>query len=182
MRCCYCKQKEATKTYEQFKNGKRVVEYYCMDCYDRLFLAEENKTDGGKLSVCPYCGITLREVTAGKLVGCAYCYTVMSEGVMPLVLKMQGERAHAGKTPPLEYGETQYGGEVYDETLRKKAVEKARFERQCNELEIIIAKLKAENNYEDAKGYADKLSSMRSNASIEEEFVWRTRRSLSKQS
>ena len=181
MRCCYCKQKEATKTYEQFKNGKRVVEYYCMDCYDRLFLAEENKTDGGKLSVCPYCGITLREVTAGKLVGCAYCYTVMSEGVMPLVLKMQGERAHAGKTPPLEYGETP-NDDGYDSALRAKAVKKARFERQRNELELIIAKLKAENNYEDAKGYADKLSAMRSKAAIEEEFVWRMRRDLSNQS
>lgn len=182
MRCCHCKQKEATKSYEQLKKGKSVVEYYCMDCYHRLFLDETAKTDGDKLSVCPYCGISLQEITAGKLVGCAHCYSTMHEGVTPLVIKMQGDRAHAGKTPPLEYGETQYGGEVYDDTLRKKAIEKARFERQCNELEIIISKLKAENNYEDAKGYADKLSSMRSNASIEEEFVWRTRRTLSKQS
>ena len=182
MRCCHCKQKEATKSYEQLKKGKSTVEYYCMDCYHRLFLEDGRKTDGETLSVCPYCGTSLQEVNARKLVGCAHCYTMMSKGVTPLVIKMQGDRAHKGKTPPLEYGETQYGGEVYDETLRKKAVEKARFERQCNELEIIIAKLKAENNYEDAKGYADKLSSMRSNASIEEEFVWRTRRSLSKQS
>lgn len=182
MRCCHCKQKEATKSYQQFKNGKTTVEYYCMDCYHRLFLDEMAKTDGDSLSVCPYCGITLSEFTAGKLVGCAHCYTAMRNGVAPMIAKMQGNRAHTGKTPPLEYGETQYGGEVYDDALRKKAVEKARFERQCNELEIIIAKLKAENNYEDAKGYADKLSFMRSNASIEEEFVWRTRRTSSTQS
>ena len=182
MRCCHCKQKEATKSYEQLKKGKSVVEYYCMDCYHQLFLEENAKTDGETLSVCPYCGMSLQEVTASKLVGCAHCYATMRKGINPLVIKMQGDRAHKGKTPPLEYGETQYGGEVYDEILRKKVVEKARFERQCNELEIIIAKLKAENNYEDAKGYADKLSSMRSKSSIEEEFVWRTRRSLSKKS
>ena len=153
-----------------------------MDCYHCLFLGEVTKTDGKMLSVCPYCGISLKEVTQGKLVGCAHCYTSMREGVTPLVVKMQGDRAHTGKTPPLEYGETHYGGEIYDEALRKKAVEKARFERQCRELEIIIAKLQEEKNYEDAKGYADKLSSMRSKASIEEEFVWRTRQTLSKQS
>ncbi len=154
-----------------------------MDCYDRLFLNEMTKTDGGTLSVCPYCGISLQEVNAGKLVGCAHCYSAMSEGITPLIVKMQGDRAHLGKEPPLEYGETQYGGEVYDETLRKKALEKVRFERQCHELELIIAKLQAENNFEDAKGYADKLSSMRSKGRIEEEFVWRTtRKVLSKQS
>ncbi len=182
MRCCHCKQKEATKSYQQLKNGKGVTEYYCMDCYDRLFLDERSKTDGGTLSVCPYCGMRLQDFRTGKLAGCAHCYATMREGVMPLVIKMQGEFAHKGKTPPLEYGETHYGGEVYDPVLHAKAVEKARFERQCNELEIIIAKLKAENNYEDAKGYADKLSSMRSRSSIEEEFVWRTRPTSSKQS
>ncbi len=182
MRCCHCKQKEATKSYEQFKNGKRTAEYYCMDCYDRLFLGEMAKTDGEALSVCPYCGITLQEVTSGKLVGCAHCYQAMREGIAPLVMKMQGDRAHTGKMLPLEYGEAQYGGEVYDEQLRKKALAQARFERQCRELELIIAKLQAENNYEDAKGYADKLSLMRSKGVVEEEFVWRTRRVLSKQS
>ncbi|MBQ5930470.1 MAG: hypothetical protein IIX02_06740 [Clostridia bacterium] len=182
MRCCHCKQKEATKSHEKLKNGKKTTEYYCMDCYHSLFLDGETKTDGETLSVCPYCVTALQEVVLGKLVGCAHCYQAMREEVMQLVIKMQGDRAHTGKTPPLEYGETHYGGEVYDEVLRKKAVEKARFERQCRELEIIIAKLQAENNYEDAKGYADKLSSMRSNGSIEEEFVWRTRQTLSKQS
>ena len=182
MRCCHCKQKEATKTYSQFKNGKSTTEYYCMDCYDKLFLSEMSKTDGESLSVCPYCGISLQEVKVGKLVGCAHCYAAMREGVAPLVVKMQGDRAHTGKTLPLEYGESHYGGDIYDESLRKKALAKARFERQCHELELIIAKLQAENNYEDAKGYADKLSSMRSKAEIEEEFVWRTRQALSKQS
>ena len=66
--------------------------------------------------------------------------------------------------------------------FRAQAVALARFERQCNELEVIISKLKAENNFEDAKGYADKLSSMRSKSSIEEEFVWRTRPNSSKRS
>ena len=61
-------------------------------------------------------------------------------------------------------------------------MQQARYEKQCNELELIINKLKAEGNYADAKGYADKLSVMKSKQAVEEEFVWRTRLNLSKQS
>lgn len=183
MRCGHCGRNQATKTYEQIKNNKKVVEYYCMDCYERLFLSVEEGAET-VLSVCPYCGTTLEEFRASKLVGCARCYPALKEGIMPMILKMQGERAHTGKTPPLDFFETDdyLHAEFADVDFRARAMEKARFERQCNELETIIAKLKAEDNYEDAKGYADKLSLMRSNQAIEEEFVWRTQRNSSKRS
>ena len=180
MRCCHCGEKEATKTYER-KDRERKIEYYCMDCYDKLFLHPETADGESSLSSCPYCGMSLAEFQSTKLVGCAHCYRTMKGGVYPVVVKMQGDGAHTGKTPPV----TSESGFVdlrdlppdeYAEILKKE-----RYKRQCNELEIIIAKLKAENNYEDAKDYADKLSLMRSNAEIEEEFVWRTRRPLSKQ-
>lgn len=182
MRCCYCKNNEATKTYAQIKNNKKTVEYYCMACYEKLFLAAESAEEEFSLSACPYCGMTLEEFRAKKLVGCAYCYRAMRTGIMPTVLKMQGEKTHEGKIPPLEFGlDLAPAREVAPEN-REEAVASVRFKRQCHELELIIAKLKKENNYEDAKSYADKLSSMRSNGKIEEEFVWRTRRVLSKQS
>lgn len=179
MRCCYCKNNEATKTYEQIKDNKKTVEYYCMDCYEKLFLTAKATDEETSLSVCPSCGMTLEEFRAKKIVGCSYCYRSMRTGIMPTILKMQGEKSHKGKVPPLEFGldPTAVLPEDHDE-----AVAVVRFKRQCYELELIIAKLKKENNYEDAKSYADKLSSMRSNGTVEEEFVWRTRRDLLKQS
>ncbi|MBQ8428548.1 MAG: hypothetical protein IJX30_00400 [Clostridia bacterium] len=179
MRCCHCGEKEATKTYER-RGKERKIEYYCMDCYDKLFLNAETAGESS-LSSCPYCGMSLTEFQSTKLVGCAHCYRTMKGGVYPVVVKMQGDGAHTGKTPPVsEDGKSvdlrDLESDAYEDTLQKE-----RFKRQCNELEIIIAKLKAENNYEDAKDYADKLSLMRSNVEIEEEFVWRTRRTLSKQ-
>ncbi len=175
MRCCHCGEKEATKIYERTKGKNKKVEYYCMDCYDKLFLRARKDGDTS-LTSCPYCDMTLEEFQAGKLVGCAHCYQAMRAGILPTIVKMQGEQTHSGKTPPVLFeGKTvelkDLEPSVYQDTL--KAV---RFERQCNELECIIAKLKEENNYEDAKDYADKLSSMRSNSEIEEEFVWRSRR------
>ena len=180
MRCGYCKKNEATKTYELTRNGVKTVEYYCMECYQARFFVE-GATDEASLPTCPYCGTTVEEFSKTKLVGCAYCYRTMKGSITPVVMKMQGEQGHNGKTPPLEYEEeNSLGGAVYDAQLRKEAMGKARFDRQCNELIMIIAKLQRENNYEDAKGYADKLSMMRSNGVVEEEFVWHTPRILLK--
>ena len=182
MRCGHCGKNEATRTYEQIKNGKKSVEYYCMSCYDRLFLNAEKAEGEESLSACPYCGMTAEEFRAGKLVGCAYCYRTLKSAVLPVAVKMQGEKTHTGKTPPLPFEEEQGVDEAFHAARRAQAVAEARLERQCNELETIIAKLQKENNYQDAKSYADKLSSMRSNSVVEEDFVWRTRRNLSKRS
>ena len=182
MACGYCGKNQAVKTYEEIKNGQKQVEYYCLDCYHRLFLYADEAAGDLSLADCPYCGTSLAEVKKSKLVGCANCYKMMNGGMQPMIKKMQGEKAHRGKTPPLNGYDTNEdsGARLMADGFRAQAVALARFERQCNELEVIISKLKAENNYEDAKGYADKLSSMRSKSSIEEEFVWRTRPNSSK--
>ncbi|MBQ9713985.1 MAG: hypothetical protein IJV83_01545 [Clostridia bacterium] len=183
MACGYCGKNQAVKTYEEIKNGKKQVEYYCLDCYHQLFLYADEAEGDLSLSACPYCGTSLAEVKRSKLVGCANCYKTMSSALTPVITKMQGEKAHCGKTPPLEgFGESNDGVRLVLKGYREQAVALARFERQCKELEVIIAKLKDEDNYEDAKGYADKLSKMRSRSAIEEEFVWRTRPNSSKQS
>lgn len=179
--CQSCKKRHIARTYtEKGKNGSSV-EFYCLDCYSRLFLDEVDFAFDSA-SVCPYCGMTAKEAQAGKLVGCAHCYQTMQAAVYPMIYKMQGERAHTGKTPPLDGNYADWYD--YENTLgaeyREKAVAKARYERQCRELTIIIAKLKAEGKFEDAKSYQEKLSAMKSRGAIEENFVWRTRPNLSK--
>ncbi len=172
--CQHCKNKDAVRSYTDPKTPTKR-EFYCLECYEALFLSEEH---GEELSACPYCGTALAEVQKSKLVGCAHCYTTMQEGVRPMILKMQGGRAHTGKTPSIEGYEKGYVSAEF----RRREIERARFERQCRELEMIIEKLKSEEKYEDAKGYAEKLAVMKNRSAIEEDFVWRTRRSLSKQS
>ncbi len=178
--CQCCKKNYAARTYEREKNSQ--TEFYCLECYDKLFLKE--RVEENALTSCPYCGMELSEVKKGKLVGCAHCYQTMHSGILPIVQKMQGEnKAHTGKTPPLEWAyDTEDSLNPILAEYRAKAVEKARFERQCNELEIIVKKLKSEGDFEGAKSYAEKLSAMKSQSAIEEGFVWRTRRSLSKRS
>ncbi len=171
-KCQCCKKNQAVRSYEGDKsNAKR--EFYCLECYSKLFL---DGIDGESLTSCPYCGTTLAEAKASKIVGCAHCYRAMSEGLVPLVQKMQGSRAHQGKTPPMdsEFGSLVDFSSGMSEEARALAVAKTRYQRQCRELEIIIEKLTAEGNVEGAKSYKEKLSTMQSQERIEEDFVWRT--------
>ena len=181
--CQCCKKRHIARTHtEKTKNGS-TVEFYCLDCYSRLFL-DEVDPQGVGADVCPYCGMTAKEAQAGKLVGCAHCYQTMKEAVYPMIYKMQGEKAHRGKTPPLDgdYGDPYDYEDTVSAEYRAKAITQARYERQCRELQIIIGKLKAEGNFEDAKSYEEKLTAMKNRSAIEEDFVWRKRRNLSKQS
>ena len=101
-----------------------------------------------------------------------------------MIYKMQGKKAHNGKHPPLEgnYGDPYDYEDTVSAEYRAKAIAQARYERQCRELQIIIKKLKSEGNFEDAKNYEEKLTAMKNRSAIEEDFVWRTRQNLSKQS
>ena len=172
MACCHCKRNDATTSYEEIKKGRKTTSYYCLQCYQKLFL-DLRATEDGNSSVCPYCGASMEEFRKSKLVGCAYCYRTMQAELMPSIVKMQGQkRAHCGKTPPLEMDEAFEESFEFDPEFKAQKIAQARLERQCNELNLIIKKLQDEGDFAQAKEYADKLSRMKTNAAVEEEFVW----------
>ncbi len=172
--CQCCGINHAARCYEDKKSG--VTWFYCLECYAALFLEGGDGGEEGSYENCPYCGTDLAEVKASKIVGCAHCYRVMWEGIFPMVERMQGKEAHAGRTPPI-VGNLDTSGieKAFPAEYRAQAMQRARFERQCRELEIIIDSLKAKGLFEEAKGYAEKLAVMKNNGAIEEDFVWRTR-------
>ncbi len=174
MLCCNCKKNEAVRKYKQIKNGVAREENYCFECYQRLFLSSEiEKAEGGALSACPYCGTTEEEFRLRKLVGCVHCYQTL-KAVAPVITRMQGKKTHKGKYPSVETENMElFQDSLTFETATEEQIEKTRLERQCRELTMIIKKLKSEGEYEKAKGYADKLSLMRSQGNIEADFVWR---------
>ncbi len=180
--CAHCKKNHAARCYEYDKKDPTKRAFYCLECYSHLFLDEEGSEENA-LSECPYCGTTLTEVKTGKLVGCIHCYRSMRTGIFPMIAKMQGTRAHTGKTPPLDekYGDPYDFTDTIAAEYREKATAQARYERQRRELQTIIDKLEAEGDFEGARCYKEKLTAMQKRSAIEEDFVWRTRRSLSKQ-
>ena len=176
MRCIYCNKNEATKSYERVKNGERKREYYCISCYEQLFLREDG-VEGKSLSACPYCGTTLKEFRLRKIVGCPYCYQTMSAGIMPVILKMQGDECgHRGKKPPLsvedeiEFGRENFGAFSDRDSFREEMEQRERFARQKREMEILVEFLDTDKARQ--KEYEDKLKRMERTGKLEEEIVW----------
>ena len=160
MLCGYCKKNQATKTYEQIKKGKRDVAYYCLECYHKIFLDVETDGENVARNDCPYCGTTALEMKKRNLVGCAKCYESMQSHVLPIITKMQGSEIHNGKRP-------------YETEIERVS------RRRC-ELKALVKKYTEEKDFESARAYEERLVQLENG--IEEDYVWRNRLLLSKQS
>ena len=100
--CCYCEQRAATRAYEEVRGGKTQTNYYCLRCFERVFLTQNDEyfdaLNKKKVKgVCLGCGWTAQEFYKTGLVGCASCYGYLKDEIFPSILKMQGDRAHCGK-------------------------------------------------------------------------------------
>ena len=176
MRCFYCNKHEALKSYKRVVQGKKQVSYYCLACYEKLFLCV--KTGSDALSVCPYCGTTVEEFERSKIVGCSYCYQTLQTSVTPVIIKMQGDECgHRGKDPILSeeaervYGEADFSFHAEQTELRQELRKTERFERQKKELKELIAYLNAKDP-DRKREYEEKLDKMLKKGEVEEEIVW----------
>ena len=159
MLCGKCKKNQATKSYERIKDGKKEVEYYCLDCYHASFV--DSGDEENSPIACPYCGTSAETIKKRNLVGCAECYTTMRAVLFSIVKKMQGGRVHTGKTP------------VGDERDRVR--------RRCGELKQIIDKLNSEGNFDEARAYTERLTELQKGAE-KEDYVWGNHSRLFKRS
>lgn len=176
MHCSYCNKNEATKSYERVKNGEKKREYYCLPCYEKLFISEDGSEETS-LTACPYCGTTLKEFRLRKIVGCPYCYQTMSAGILPSILKMQGDACgHRGKKPPLsvedemEFIKGDFTAFADRDNYRETLEQRERFARQKREMEILVEF--HDENQDRRQEYVDKLKRMERSGKIEEEIVW----------
>ncbi len=95
MLCCSCKKNQATNIHENKTDGHKQTDYYCADCYRRLFLSATPSST--KAGVCATCGTTAKEFLSSALVGCGDCYRYLSSVIHPVLVKMQGAETHIGK-------------------------------------------------------------------------------------
>ena len=114
MLCCPCKKNQAIRTRERSVDGKLRTEYYCLDCYHRLFISADDIPDApgvpGQIAMCPNCGTSEEDFRLRGRVGCAECYTYLARAVIPAVIRMQGDEVHCGKRPASEPEEPIFGG------------------------------------------------------------------------
>ena len=175
--CDHCKKNDAVTSYERKKDGVIEKEYYCLPCYEQLFVHVSERKERQDLPACPYCGTTVKQFRATKLVGCSYCYQTMYSVVADAIVKMQGEPCgHRGKRPPLSeedeliYLKRKFLDDAEKEAFRANMEQRERFARQKSEMEKLIEFLA--NNKERQQEYKDKLDRMERRGVIEEEIVW----------
>ena len=171
--CDHCHKNDAVTSYERKKGGK--MEYYCLPCYEQLFLHVRETTE--KVSACPYCGTTVKQFRATKLVGCSYCYETLYAEIVPVIVKMQGDNSgHRGKRPPLSiedeklFAKRKFSGDTEQEKCRVEMEQRERFLRQKAEIETLIEFLATDKDRQ--QEYKDKLDRMQRRGVIEEEIVW----------
>ena len=169
MLCQHCHKNEATAHVKTMINGEYSEYRLCSDCarelgYGGMFpdLASDL---GGMLSSflgaalparsgatrCPVCGSTLSDIKKSGKVGCAECYGLFLNELMPTVRSIHGNTVHTGKHPVIEYTENreekadkaESGKAPTVEELRaqlKQAIDDENFERAA-ELRDQIKKL-----------------------------------------
>lgn len=100
--CKVCGKKPA-QLYIRKKDGKEVRLLLCPDCYRELYAPENaagafpTPAGDGSGKRCPVCGTTFADFRATGLLGCARCYAVFRDELLPTVKYLQAGRArHKG--------------------------------------------------------------------------------------
>ena len=109
MLCQHCKKNIATYNRVDEINGERFETHLCQNCYTELFGSLHSLNNGGDIcawlfdsppknrKACPVCGTTYGDYERTGLLGCASCYDVFKEELLPVIDRIQGKIQHVGK-------------------------------------------------------------------------------------
>ena len=108
MLCSRCKKNEATVEMVQVINDKRFESRLCPMCYAEMYgglhstanvdlLASLLGNGARHTKTCPVCGLSYGEYEKTGLLGCASCYDVFKEQLVPVIKRIQGKTEHVGK-------------------------------------------------------------------------------------
>lgn len=108
MFCQHCKKNIATVNYVEIVNGERFESHLCPFCYASLTGELNSKvnadlwaglfgTSAPKRKICEVCGTSYDDYERTGLLGCANCYAVFKEELMPSIDRIQGKVQHIGK-------------------------------------------------------------------------------------
>lgn len=106
MLCQYCKKNPVTVSYTENINGKKSEFRLCSECYLKICGEADEKlkdvfsffdTPKRRVKSCAVCGTTYADYERTGLLGCASCYDMFKDELIPSVLKIQGKTEHVGK-------------------------------------------------------------------------------------
>ncbi len=108
MLCQHCKKNLATVNYVEIINGEKFESHLCGPCYAALYGELNSKANADlwaglfgpsspRVKTCPVCGLSYADYERTGLLGCASCYDVFKEELIPSIRRIQGKVTHVGK-------------------------------------------------------------------------------------
>lgn len=94
------------------------------------------------LTVCPECGFTIENYKAVERLGCAKCYEVFWEEIVPMLQQVQNSLQHCGKQP-------------------KHALHVVRMEKDMENLQLQLEKAVKREDYEKAAQIRDEIGKIK---------------------
>ncbi len=169
MKCQKCGKNQATTHIKTVTNGEYTQYELCSQCakemgYTNIFSDMENEFSSflgsffgnalparSQATRCESCGSTYNEIAKTGHVGCANCYDIFGEQLMPSIRRMHGNTTHCGKIPhSIEYTQT----DVID--AQETVTEKSDLDNLKDQLQQAIK----EQNFEKAAELRDKIKEM----------------------
>jgi len=169
MKCQKCGNKTADTHVKRVINGEFEEYNLCSDCakelgYTNLFDGFANDFADGfntmlgsffsnalparsQATRCEVCGASYGDITRSGMMGCANCYTIFADQLMPTIRRVHGNTTHCGK----------------HSVFAKKEKEVVAEEKEENQLEKLKAELKLaidNQEFEKAAELRDKIKEM----------------------
>ena len=109
MLCQQCKKNPVAVNYIENINGNKMEFHLCAECYAELVGDYKKKINNSIFAglfssvkadtkSCPVCGTTYDDYEQTGLLGCAGCYDVFKDELIPSILRIQGKTEHVGKS------------------------------------------------------------------------------------
>lgn len=113
MLCQLCGKNPATTHIKTIVDGELTECSLCSACanemgYGNLFTSQGvgvlgplfgGLSEPGEEERCPVCGASFGEIARSGRVGCAQCYHIFYNRLMPTIQRIHGNTKHCGKTP-----------------------------------------------------------------------------------
>lgn len=118
MLCQNCKKNEASMHMKRIVNGRAEEVHLCSDCARSLgytasfsgfgtgfgallddFFGRSDVVTGMSSQRCPVCNKSFEDIVSDGKVGCAECYSVFYDRLLPTLKRIHGTLRHCGKTP-----------------------------------------------------------------------------------
>jgi protein arginine kinase activator len=108
MLCQHCKKNQATINFIETINGESCELHLCEQCYAYKYGEFEEQATNAFLNglfgkyeparkTCKVCGMSFADYEKTGLVGCASCYDVFKEELLPSIARIQGKVTHVGR-------------------------------------------------------------------------------------